>query len=151
MEKLSKLNWLAIGILTVVSMGISMAWYSAFTEPWLEAVGITMEDAENADPTAYFVAILSGIATFTLMAYLFRRMQIVTASKGIQMAALFFLGFIAFSMMTTNMFSLRPFALTLIDGGDIFIQYLVGGAVLGAWQKGETISEAAKDIAEEIR
>lgn len=151
MDKLSKLNWLAIGTMVILSMAGSMVWYSAFQGPWLEAVGITMEQAENAGSMSYVVALVGALITYTTMAYLFRRMQIVSAANGVKMAALFFIGFIAFETMASNMFSLRPFDLTLIDGGATFVNWLIGGAVLGAWQKGETVSEAAKDIVEEIR
>jgi hypothetical protein len=44
-------------------------------------------------------------------------------------------GFLFLNTITKDLFSFRDFGLSLIDSGDTFLNFLLGGAVLGSWRK----------------
>ncbi len=79
-----------------------------------------------------YIACLAAAYT---MAFLFTKIDVDTGLKGLQYALLFWAGFFFLEITTQNMFSLRPFELTLIDESVVLIKYEITGVILGLWTK----------------
>jgi Protein of unknown function (DUF1761) len=132
-----KINHLAVWVLVIVHQLIPMAWYSAFAEQWMKMNNITMAEIEQGgnNPIPYIVALVVGIITNYGLAHLFSLLKINSLAQGLATGAFIWFCFQIGDMATINLFSDRPFGLTLINGGHTFLNFVVSGAILGAWVK----------------
>ncbi len=135
MEPQFRINHLAILVLVALSMGLSALWYGIFADQWMGYVGLTAEQANNAGPWPFVVAILGGFATYYGMAFLFIQLKVRDVARGALTAALFWFCFQAFTIFTIYLFALKPAGLAFIDAGHEFVNFVVGGAVLGLWKR----------------
>jgi hypothetical protein len=107
-------------------------WYMALSKPWIEASGIEVD--ENGKPTGGSTAtpfILSAIAMVLvagMMRHIIAESDITTLIKGIMVGGGIGLFMIAPWIMINNAYAMRPFKLTLIDGG----YATIGSAIIGA-------------------
>ena len=89
---------------------------------------------------------------FTVLAYLITTKNISTLSGGVQLAIIVWLGFVLFQALTNNAFS-RPetgFSVAMIDAGYALANLVIGGAILGMWQKGEKVSEVVDELKDKV-
>ena len=108
---------------------LGAAWYMALSKPWLEAAGVECD--ENGRPKgggSPMPFVLSALC-MVLVAGMMRHILAMSGIEGVGKSALTGLGiglfFIAPWVMINNAYSMRPFKLTLIDGG-----YAVAGCTL---------------------
>lgn len=139
--KTLKINHVAVWILVLLQQVIGAVWYSpyAFAGKWVELVGRSMGDFENAGLMPYFVSILSAIITTYIIAYLFKKLGVENFISGMFYAFIFWFGFLFTELTTFNSFELRPFGLTFIDAGKSLITFLVSGFILGMWTKHDEV------------
>lgn len=131
-----KINYLAILACVVLAQVIPAIWYTVFSEPWMKANNITMEQAEAAaSSTPYFVSIIHAFLISYVMAWLFQRMNVTSGMEGLQIGLAIGFAFVLMEHMTVNSFSLRPYYLTWIDGGCTFVVIPIIGFILGSWLK----------------
>jgi hypothetical protein len=71
------------------------------------------------------------------MAWVFTKIPVKSLVMGFLIGLLFGIVFVLFETIVKDMFSMRPLALSLIDGGVSVIVYALTGAILGAWRKYE--------------
>ncbi len=122
------LNVLAAALASFVFGGV---WYTALAKPWMAAVDISEDEIKGSGGKgAYIIAFLSAVVVAGMMRHIFNLSGIVTIDKG--MISGLGLGlFIATPWIVTNYaFSMRPRALTLIDGGFATIGCTIIGLVL---------------------
>jgi len=137
MKKL-KLNYWAILVVVIASQVIPMVWYGIFATEWMELNNLTMEFVTaNESSAPYITAIIWSISFALVLAWLFKRMNIESAMDGLITAVVMGIPFSLLNMMTTNMFSFRPYGLTWIDGGENMVIWAAAGLILGAWRKYE--------------
>ena len=137
MKKL-KLNYWAILVVVIASQVIPVIWYGIFANEWMELNNLTMEFVTaNESSAPYITAIIWSIAFALVLAWLFKRMNVESAKDGLITAIVMGLPFSLLNMMTTNMFSFRPYGLTWIDGGENMVIWAAAGLILGAWRKYE--------------
>jgi len=140
MKKL-KLNYLAIVVTVVVSQIIPMIWYGIFAQEWMDMNGLDMAFIEeNASSSPYIMAIVSSFVFATVLAWLFKRMNVESAIDGLKTAFLMGVSFSLFNLMTIYMFSFKPYGLAWIDGGENVLIWCVAGLILGGWRKYEEAS-----------
>ena len=135
MMKNAQINWLAVLAVVVISQVIPAIWYGLFAKTWMAGNNMTEAQAMSAAvPMNYLIAALYALVAAYLMLLLMDKMGINTAIEGAKLGLL--LGGLAFGgMMLCNIFSIRPFNLTLIDGGNNVAIFTAAGAILGGWQK----------------
>lgn len=135
-----KINHVAVWILVVFHQIVALLWYAPFLfgNKWMELLNKTSEDFSASSPLNYIIAIITALAMTYLLAWLFKELKINTALRGLFYAFIFCVGFLFLEMLTVGIFSLRPFGLTVIDGGMYLVNFLIAGIVLGAWKKYET-------------
>ncbi len=134
-----KINHIAVWILVVFHQIVALLWYSKFlfSTKWMELLGKTDADFAGANPLKYIVAIVTALAMIYLLAWIFQELKINNPLRGLFYAVIIGLGFYFLQTLTTGLFSLRPFGLTLIDGGMYLVNFIIAGIVLGAWKKYE--------------
>ncbi|MEM6524762.1 MAG: DUF1761 domain-containing protein [Bacteroidota bacterium] len=137
MNKL-RINHGAVWVSAFVVQFVPPLWYDAvfFGIRWSELNKLTEADfADYNLALGLGVNFIACVAAAYTMAFLFTKLHVNSGLKGLQYALLFWVGFIFLEITTQNMFSLRPFELTLIDESVVLIKYEITGVILGLWRK----------------
>lgn len=109
-------------------------WYMALSKPWLKAAGIAC--AENGrpvggmNPTPFILSAICMLLVAGMMRHIFATSGVSTVSGGLVSGLGIGGFFIAPWVMINNAYAMRPFQLTLIDGGYSLIGCGIIGAVL---------------------
>lgn len=133
-----KINHAAVWVGAILSQLVPPLWYDYvfFGIRWMELNNFKEDDFTNYNMAAGLsVALLAGVAAAYTMAWLFTKLNVKTGLEGMKYALLFWLGFRFLEVATQNMFTLRPFELTLIDESVVLVQYEIIGVLLGVWKK----------------
>ena len=128
-------NWIAVIIATLVSMGIGAAWYSGLSKPWIAANRFTDEQVKsieaNDTPIIYaFAAISHLLMAFILSGVIFNAGD-MTLGNGFLTGFLVWLGFVLTTMTVNHRFQFKPWSLTAIDSGHYLLVLLAQGAIIG--------------------
>lgn len=126
-----------MGLLSVI-VAAAAAWffgaayYMTLSKPWLEATGIAVgadgKPKSGTSPTPFILSAICMILVAGMMRHIFQMAGIATVGAGLVSGLGIGLFFIAPWIMINNAYGMRPFKLTLIDGG-----YAVAGcAIIGA-------------------
>lgn len=132
-------NYWAILVAAIACFVFEAVWYSLFMNPWLSGIGRTMEwmmSAAGYNPVLQYGTALAGAAV--IAAAIARIVQLTgpqTALRGIQVAALLWLGLILPTWATEYVFEVRPLSLLGINGGFWLLGMMLMGAIVGAWKK----------------
>jgi len=132
----TKINYLAVGACALMNMLLGMIWYTIFAQQWMDGNGLTKERVESmpSGATPYLISIVGALLSGYVLSLIFKRMNVSGWMDGAMSgAAIGLFGLIATFM--GNAFSLRPTALSFIDGGYIMVLFVLYGAVIGGWQK----------------
>lgn len=126
-----------MGLLSVIAAA-AVAWifgagyYMALSKPWIEASGVPVDasgrPAGGASPTPFVLSALAMLLVAGMMRHIFSMAGIATFAAGIVSGLGVGLFFIAPWIMINNAYAMRPFRLTLIDGG----YAVAGAAIIGA-------------------
>lgn len=136
-------SYLAILAAAVAGWLVGAIWYTVFSKPWQEAVGMTREKMNRAQKESGFYlpfiyAFLAQIVMAWVLAGLIAHLGPgqFTVRNGIISGAFVWLGFVITTMVVNNSFARRDTRLLLIDGGHWLVVLLVMGAILGAFGGG---------------
>ncbi|MDD9911268.1 MAG: DUF1761 domain-containing protein [Ahrensia sp.] len=128
-------NWVAIAVATVVSMGIGAAWYSALAKPWIAANGFSEEQIKSVEandtPVIYVFAALSHLVMAFVLTGIIFHAGAMTLANGLLTGFLVWLGFVLTSMTVNHRFQFKPWSLTAIDSGHYLVVLLAQGAIIG--------------------
>lgn len=125
-------NWLAIIVATVASWALGAAWYMAFANQWLAAIGKTRDQISGKDPTPYiFSVIVQLIMAFFVAAVMPALFGATNVVSGVQTGVLMWLGFVITSMIQNHRYEGAPWSRTIIDGGYMLAVLVVQGLVIG--------------------
>lgn len=108
-------------------------WYMTLSKPWIEAAGIECDEngrPKGSSPTPFILSALCMIIVAGMMRHIFGMADIDTVGKGVIAGLGIGLFFIAPWTMINNAYGMRPFKLTLIDGGYSTFGCAIIGAVL---------------------
>ncbi len=125
-------NWLAIVLATVASMALGAAWYMGLAKQWMAAAGMRKEDVEKPDPTPFIISALCQLVMAYFLAVLIPVLAGATnVGNGLLIGFYMWLGFVITSMIVNHRYQMKPWPLTLIDGGYMLGVLLVQGVVIG--------------------
>ena len=131
-----KINHLAVVVCTILSMLIPMGWYGIFADQWMSMNSLTEAMIkENESTSMYISALISGLIASYVLAWLWKRMNIQTVQDGLITAVVIGFGLVFLTAMVHNMFELRPYGLSWINGGQNLVWIVIAGAILGGWTK----------------
>jgi Protein of unknown function (DUF1761) len=107
-------------------------WYMALSKPWLEASGIECDEngrpKGGGSPTPFILSAIAMVFVAGMMRHIIAQAEITTLIKGIMVGGGIGLFMISPWIMINNAYGMRPFKLTLIDGG----YATLGSAIIGA-------------------
>jgi hypothetical protein len=140
--KTLKINYLAVLVILILGQLIPMGWYSAFQKPWMKYNNLTIEMGNNGGMTPYIASIIYAGSLAWVLAWIFKRMNIQSAMDGLKTGFLMGVPMMLFYSMMQNLFAMRPYPLSWIDGGYGIILFSVSGLILGGWRKYDSNSGA---------
>ena len=109
-------------------------WYMALSKPWMEAAGIPRDEngrpQGNGSPMPFILSAICMIIVAGMMRHIFAMAAIDTVGKGFMSGLGIGLFFIAPWIMINNAYGMKPFRLTLIDGGYAMIGCTIIGVIL---------------------
>ena len=123
--KTYRVNHLAVWSLVIYFQLQSMGWYAIFEKPWMDMSKVTMDMAEKSAVLPYIIAFLSTAVIVYTLAVLFTKLHIYSAKNGISYSILFNLAFLFLPVITMDRFLMKPFELSLIDGGNYLFFFMI--------------------------
>lgn len=132
----SSINWLAIVVCVVVSMVSGSIWFNpkTFFPVWWKAIG----RSENEQPgmqnmgMVWGLTVLSSFVQAVSLALMINVMGSSSLGSGAMAGFMLWLGFVATTGLTNKLFSGQLKA-WVIEQGNHLINFLLFGAILGAW------------------
>lgn len=95
-------------------------WYMVLAKPWVAAAGIEVDEKgrpKGSSPTPFILSAICMVLVAGFMRHIFASAGIESPGKGLLSGLGVGLFFIAPWTMINNAYGMRPFRLTLIDGG----------------------------------
>jgi hypothetical protein len=135
-----KLNWLAILVAAFASVFLELVWISIFIIPWLAGIGRTNDAifAIAIPAVQYGVAFLCSVVAAIVLSILTQLTGPQTAKRGILIAILVWLGFVATTWGREYIFEVRTFQIYFINAGHSLLDLILMGAITGAWKAKRT-------------
>lgn len=130
-----KINHAAVWVIVVLGQVLPAFWYGIFAEQWMSLNGFSEEEVMSGGYTPYIVSIITAIAFAYMLAWVFVRMNVSTLKDGLMTGLIMGFPIAILGTMTMYMFSLQPYALTWIDGGQNLLIWVISGGLLGGWTK----------------
>lgn len=129
------INLWAVAAGVVVSMLLGYGWYSmrGFGRAWMNLIGKTEADLKAGSGSAMGAAVGLAFLTSFVLAHFVAYAGAADALDGMITAAWAWLGFVLTTVTMQNVFAQRPMKLTAINAGYHLVQFVIIGAMLGAW------------------
>ena len=122
----SDINWWAILAAIVANMVLGFLWYGPlFGKPWMKLVG-KKEDDLPQNITMYFIPM---VATFLSASVIWTLMR-ATGLSGVVTAITAWIGFVALTTYTNDLFENRPVKLWLINNTYHLAGFILSGLLL---------------------
>lgn len=135
--KTQRINHYSVWTSIVINQLISILWYSPllFANKWMNLLGKNFDDFKGESTSGLIFSIIGSITFNYFLAWLFKQLQIENALKGLAIAFALALCCFSFQTFTQDNFSLRPNELSLINSGNIILNFCFSGLLLGGWKK----------------
>ncbi|MCO4841664.1 MAG: DUF1761 domain-containing protein [Yoonia sp.] len=124
---------LSVLVAAIAGFAFGAIWYMTLSKPWIAATGIKVDEKgqpEGGSPLPYVLSFIAMILVAGMMRHTFALSGIDTFGKGLISGLGIGLFFISPWIMINNAYGMRPFKLTLIDGGYATFGCAIIGAVL---------------------
>jgi hypothetical protein len=134
----SAINWLAVIACVVFSVISGSLWFGpkTFFPVWWKAIGKSESDKPDGRPMTWILIMVSSFVQAVFMALMVNAMGSMTGGatlvSGVTAGFLLWLGFVAPTSLVNKLFPgyLKAWA---IENGNHLINFVVFGAILGAW------------------
>lgn len=135
-------NFLAVIVAAVASMGLGFAWYSAslFGKKWMKLMGYSSEHLKEEQKKMgplYGLSFLGALVMAYVLTHVVRMSEVVfdytPLSTGLSSGFWMWLGFVAPVQMTDAIFGSKKWELFLINTGYQLVSLLVMGAIVASW------------------
>ncbi|GAB4387883.1 DUF1761 domain-containing protein [Albidovulum sp.] len=121
-------------VATVAAFALGAVYYGRLAEPWMAAVGLPRgadgRPQGGMNPALLALGFVMQLLVAGMMSHIFRQSGIVTAGAGLVGGAGVGLFLISPWIVLNNAYAMRPFRLSLIDGGYATLACAVIGLVL---------------------
>ena len=137
----SVINWLAVIVCVIVSMISGALWYNpkTFFPAWWKVVGKEGQapGMQNMGMT-WALTVLASFVEVIAMAFMVNAMGSlmsggITAATGASIGFMLWLGFIAPTYLVNKLFAGHGLKIWAIETGNHLVNFLLFGAILGAW------------------
>lgn len=128
------MDWLSVIVAAVIGFGVGAVWYGVFSKAWVPASGVPTDDKgaprDGGSPVTYAGAFLCILLVAGMMRHTFTMAGVDTLAEGFTGGLGIGLFLIAPWITLNILFSQRPKALAVIDGGYAAVGCAVMGGVL---------------------
>lgn len=125
-----KIDWLVIGIATILNMIMSAFWYSDFL------FGTQWKKLNKIELRNDWKTVILGAVSSLIIAFFFytfeSALHVTSVMDGMMIGFLFWLGFIVTTQMSSFIYVKKPLQLFVIDTGYKMLSFLVIGGLMGA-------------------
>jgi hypothetical protein len=133
------INYLAVLCSLALSLALGLVWYSPqlFGRVWYRLKRYTPEEADRMKSRirpAYVAAAIGYTTMALVVAVLVGVLGLASASEGLVLGFLLWIGFVFTTGLITNMFSERRFRSFVIDTIFQLACLLIMGSLIGAWR-----------------
>lgn len=115
------MDYVAVIVAAAAGFAFGAAWYMTLSKPWMQAAGVKMtadgKPDGNGSPLPFVLSAIAMLLVAGMMRHVFALSAIDTAAKGLISGMGIGLFFITPWIMINNAYAMRPFKLTVIDGG----------------------------------
>jgi len=131
---LGSVNWLAVVVCVVIAMISGFVWYhpKVFFPAWWEGIGKSGQPG-NPNPMIYVFTIIAAFVQALFVAFMVNTMGSTTAASGALAGFMLWLGFVAPTNLVNKLFAGQGFKVWAIEAGNHLLNFLLFGAILGAW------------------
>lgn len=138
----SAINWLAVLACVVVSMISGSLWYNpkTFFETWWKGIGKTDADRPGTkSPMAitWVLTVLASLVQAVFMALMVNALGKLsggaTGLSGMLTGLVLWVGFIAPTYLVNKLFAGHGLKIWAIEVGNHLVNFVLFGAILGAW------------------
>lgn len=138
----STVNWLAVLVCVIVSMVSGSIWYNpkTFFPIWWKGIGKTGEPGMQGNMgMVWALTVLSSFVQAVAMSFMVDAMGglmtgSVSWSTGAMTGFMLWFGFIAPTYLVNKLFAGHGLKVWAIEVGNHLVNFLLFGAILGAWQ-----------------
>jgi hypothetical protein len=115
-------------------MLVGFVWFSPplFEMTWLAEIGRSREQVQADSPVKYLVGFVGALLEAYILAGLIDIMGGASVSRGVLVAVVIWVSFVATTSAANFAFAGRSFRLWLLENGNHLITLLVMGVILGA-------------------
>ncbi|MBA3671175.1 MAG: DUF1761 domain-containing protein [Gemmatimonadaceae bacterium] len=137
---LPDVNYLAVLVAGILIFLLGGLWYSPvlFAKRWVGLMGKNDDETRAAAAGnmagMYLLVFLCGLATAFALAVVILHFPPFTPLRGVLVAMLCWIGFTGATSYGTNMFSMQPRALWMINAGYNLVAFVVAGLLLVVWR-----------------
>ena len=131
----ASINWLAVMICVVIAIVSGFMWYhpKVFFPAWWAGIGRSGQTGIS-HPILYVFTIIAAFVEAVSIAFLLKTMGATSAASGAMAAFMLWLGFVAPTNLVNKLFAGHGFKVWAIETGNHLLNFLIFGAILGAWQ-----------------
>jgi len=132
--EIGDVNVLAVVASAVAAMLVGFVWFSPplFEMTWLAEIGRSREQVQADSPVKYLVGFVGALLEAYILAGLIDIMGGASVSRGVLVAVVIWVSFVATTSAANFAFAGRSFRLWLLENGNHLITLLVMGVILGA-------------------
>ena len=138
----SVVNWLAVIVCVVVSMITGSIWYNpkTFFPIWWKGIGKTGEPGMQGNMgMTWALTVLSSLVQAVAMSFMVNAMGSlmtggVSAVTGAMTGFMLWFGFIAPTYLVNKLFAGHGLKVWAIEVGNHLVNFVLFGAILGAWR-----------------
>lgn len=137
-DALGEINWLAVVVATLLAFVVGGVWYSKgfLGKKWQNLVGLKDSDLKNAN----MAHSMGGTLVLTFVANTFLALimygvgpSLLTLADGAVFGALVGAFMVATALGVNYLYEQKSLELWAINSGYIALNFVVAGAVIGAW------------------
>ena len=131
------INWLAVLACVVVSMITGSLWYNpkTFFPAWWKGIGKKGEPSmEGNMGMTWGLTILGALVQAVFFAVFLNALGSNTLASGVTTGFWLWVGFIAPTYLVNKLFANQFPSVYLIEIGNHLVNFLIFGAILGAWR-----------------
>ena len=135
---MKSINHAAVWVCVILLTGLGFLWYETlFGELWMEMSGLSLADIEANPPGAgvWITNFIAPVVPLYVLAWLLHNMNVESGMGGAGIGLLISFSFVFLTIMTGNMFAMKPYALSWITGGYGMVAMALSGFILGVWRK----------------
>lgn len=138
---------LAVWIASIVFFVLGAIWYSVMANPWVAAIGKTMDQLSRehgTSPLPYVVGFVAILVMCYTLAWLMQRLQASTLVGGLRLGVIVATGFMAATLALNYGLEARSVTLWLIDSVYAVVGLALAGAIIGGWKRAAPVAPAGE-------